>query len=115
MSNAFIFILFLFVASFPIKLVEGMEHGFMRSGQKRPLIEPPDNRTVFCLTELSFLIITLVYTTDDELFGEPGNVSQVKTVYEILEQIGNGKLEEFRLQDDQNFGQITPKLINVRS
>jgi len=87
----------------------------MRSGQKRPLIEPPDNRTVFCLTELSFLIITLVYTTDDELFGEPGNVSQVKTVYEILEQIGNGKLEEFRLQDDQNFGQITPKLINVRS
>uniref|UniRef100_A0A915M117 Uncharacterized protein n=1 Tax=Meloidogyne javanica TaxID=6303 RepID=A0A915M117_MELJA len=85
----------------------------MRSGQKRPLIEPPDNRTPFCLTELSFLIITLIYTTDDELFGEPGNVTQVKTVYEILEQIGNGKLEEFGLQNDQNFGQITPKLINV--
>uniref|UniRef100_A0A915MSA5 Uncharacterized protein n=1 Tax=Meloidogyne javanica TaxID=6303 RepID=A0A915MSA5_MELJA len=98
---AFLFILLLFVASFPIKLAEGMEHGFMQSGQKRPLIEPPDNRTVF------------LYTTDDELFGEPGNVTQVKTVYEILEQIGNGKLEEFGLQNDQNFGQITPKLINV--
>nr|CAD2178520.1 unnamed protein product [Meloidogyne enterolobii] len=85
----------------------------MRSGQKRPLIELPDNRTFFCLTELSFLIIILTNTTDDELFGEPDNVTQVRTVYEILKQIGNGKLEEFRLQNDQNFGQITPKLINV--
>nr|CAD2198064.1 unnamed protein product [Meloidogyne enterolobii] len=94
MSIVFIFLLLFFVASFPIKLAEGMDFGSMRSGQKQPLIEPPDNRTFFCLTELSFLIIILINTKDDELFGfyeTDGDDIKTVPVYALFERIGEEK------------------------
>ncbi|CAK5047387.1 unnamed protein product [Meloidogyne enterolobii] len=95
----------------------------MRSGQKQPLIEPPDNRTFFCLTELSFLIIILINTKDDELFGfyeTDGDDIKTVPVYALFERIGEEKLgyfqREVHLQNYQiqNLRQITRKISNVR-